>query len=56
MELKDALKKRGYVWSDGGDGRPKSRYVDVGETALDDEIAFLRPEIYLRDFDSRCSG
>jgi hypothetical protein len=42
-------KKRGYRWSDGGDGRPRSWHVDVDETALDDEIAFLRTKIYIRD-------
>jgi DNA polymerase III epsilon subunit-like protein len=48
-ELKDSLKRRGYRWSDGTDGRPKSWYIDVCESALDDEIAFLRSEIYMRD-------
>jgi DNA polymerase-3 subunit epsilon len=48
FELKDVLKRRGYRWSDGSDGRPRSWYVDVGETAVDGEIAFLRTEIYLR--------
>jgi DNA polymerase-3 subunit epsilon len=48
FDLKDSLKKRGYRWNDGSDGRPKSWYVDVCETAADDEIAFLRTEIYLR--------
>ncbi|MCP3468337.1 3'-5' exonuclease [Bradyrhizobium sp. CCGUVB23] len=51
FELKDALKKRGYRWSDGTDGRPKSWYVDLGEEAVGDEIAFLRAEIYLREVD-----
>lgn len=49
FELKESLKRRGYRWSDGTDGRPKSWYIDVCETALDDEIAFLKNEIYLRD-------
>lgn len=49
FELKDSLKRLGYRWSDGADGRPKSWYVDVCETALDDEIAFLKAEIYQRD-------
>jgi DNA polymerase-3 subunit epsilon len=47
------LKRRGYKWSDGSDGRPKSWYVDVCETVLQDEIAFLRAEIYLRDVEPR---
>jgi DNA polymerase III subunit epsilon len=53
FELKDSLKRRGYRWSDGTDGRPKSWYVDVCETALEDELAFLRTEIYLRDVEPR---
>src|SRR5215470_16577948 len=53
FDLKDALKRRGYRWSDGSDGRPKSWYIDVDEIALDDEIAFLKTEIYLRDIEPR---
>ncbi|MDH6258885.1 3'-5' exonuclease [Bradyrhizobium sp. BR13661] len=53
FELKNVLKTRGYRWSDGSDGRPRSWYVDVCETALADEIAFLRGEIYLRDVEPR---
>jgi DNA polymerase-3 subunit epsilon len=53
FELKDSLKRRGYRWSDGTDGRPKSWYVDVCEVALDAELAFLRSEIYLRDVEPR---
>jgi DNA polymerase-3 subunit epsilon len=48
FELKDSLKRRGYRWNDGSDGRPKSWYIDVGEADLDSEIAFLKTEIYLR--------
>ncbi|MCW2082411.1 UNVERIFIED_ORG: DNA polymerase-3 subunit epsilon [Bradyrhizobium japonicum] len=51
FELKDSLKRRGYRWNDGSDGRPKSWFRDVDETALDDEIAFLRTEIYMRDLE-----
>jgi DNA polymerase III subunit epsilon len=53
FELKDSLKRRGYRWSDGTDGRPKSWYVDVGESAVDNELAFLKAEIYLRDVQPR---
>lgn len=49
FQLKDSLKRRGYRWNDGSDGRPKSWFIDVDETALDDEIAFLRTEIYMQD-------
>ncbi|MCA1530865.1 3'-5' exonuclease [Bradyrhizobium yuanmingense] len=48
FELKDSLKRRGYRWNDGSDGRPKSWFIDVDETALDDEIAFLRTQIYMQ--------
>jgi DNA polymerase-3 subunit epsilon len=53
FDLKDSLRRRGYRWSDGSDGRPRSWYVDVDESKLDDEIAFLRTEIYLRDVEPR---
>jgi len=53
FELKDSLKRRGYRWSDGNDGRPRSWYVDVAESKLDDEIAFLKTEVYLRDVEPR---
>ena len=51
FELKDLLKKRGYRWNDGSDGRPKSWFIDVGEAALQEEIAFLGSEIYLREIE-----
>ncbi|RXH05957.1 3'-5' exonuclease [Bradyrhizobium vignae] len=51
FELKDSLKLRGYRWNDGSDGRPKSWFIDVGESALDDEIAFLRTQIYMQDIE-----
>src|SRR5262249_54976746 len=47
FDLKDSLKRRGYRWSDGSNGRPRSWYVDLDESKLDDEIAFLKGEIYL---------
>ena len=53
FDLKDTLKRRGYRWSDGSDGRPRSWYVDVDENTLADEIAFLKTEIYLRDIEPR---
>ncbi|WGS20158.1 MULTISPECIES: 3'-5' exonuclease [unclassified Bradyrhizobium] len=53
FDLKDALKRRGYRWSDGSDGRPRSWYVDVDESMLDDEIAFLTTEIYFCDVEPR---
>jgi DNA polymerase-3 subunit epsilon len=53
FEFKDSLKRRGYRWSDGSDGRPKSWHIDVCETAIKAEIAFLKAEIYLRDVEPR---
>ncbi|MFB9262194.1 hypothetical protein ACFFWD_03225, partial [Bradyrhizobium erythrophlei] len=53
FEFKDSLRRRGYRWSDGSDGRPRSWYVDVEESKIDDEIAFLKTEIYLRDVEPR---
>ena len=49
FDLKGVLKRRGYRWSDGADARPRSWYVDLDESRLDGEIAFLKTQIYLRD-------
>ncbi|OWV66112.1 DNA polymerase III subunit epsilon [Rhizobium sp. N122] len=46
FEMKDHLKARGYRWSDGSDGRLKSWWIEVGEDDLDDELSYLRSEIY----------
>jgi DNA polymerase III subunit epsilon len=53
FDLKDTLKRRGYKWSDGSDGRSRSWYIDVGESQLEDEITFLKKEIYLREVEPR---
>jgi DNA polymerase-3 subunit epsilon len=49
FDMKDHLKARGYRWSDGSDGRPKSWWIEVDEDALADEVAYLRAEIYRWD-------
>ena len=49
FDLKDELKKRGYRWSPGDEGRRKAWYVDVDEANRDTEIAYLRQSIYLQD-------
>ncbi len=49
FELKDELKRRGYRWSDGTDGRQKSWYIDVEESHRNEEIEFLRSTIYQRE-------
>lgn len=46
FDVKDLLKARGYRWSDGSDGRLKSWWVELDEDALEDELHFLRTEIY----------
>ena len=53
FDLKDVFKRRGYRWCDGSDGRPRSWYIDVGEDRLEDEIAFLKTEIYLSEVEPR---
>ena len=47
-DLKDQLRRRGYRWSDGSDGRPRSWWVEVDEAVAEAEIAFLEEEIYMR--------
>jgi len=51
FQLKDALKRRNYRWSDGTDGRPKSWYLDIDEKEVEAELRFLRTEIYQREID-----
>jgi DNA polymerase-3 subunit epsilon len=46
FDMKDVLKGRGYRWSDGSDGRPKSWWIEVAQEALEDELHCLRTEIY----------
>jgi len=49
FELKDELKARGYRWNGDGGPRPKAWYIDVREDAKEQELAFLRAQIYQRD-------
>ncbi len=49
FDMKDHLKARGYRWSDGSDGRPKSWWIEVDEHDLNDEIRYLRSDIYQWD-------
>ncbi|WP_409527105.1 3'-5' exonuclease [Rhizobium sp. P32RR-XVIII] len=46
FDLKDHLKARGYRWSDGSEGRPKSWWIEVDEPELEEELRYLRSEIY----------
>jgi DNA polymerase III subunit epsilon len=52
--FKDTLKRRGYRWNDGTDGRPRSWYTDVAEGALEIERTFLAAEIYPREIELDC--
>lgn len=47
--LRETLKRRGYRWDRGEDGRPRAWFVDVAGDALETEREFLRREIYRRD-------
>jgi DNA polymerase III subunit epsilon len=49
FDLRDELKRRGYRWSEGADGRPRSWYTDVDADNQANEIELLRRTIYLRD-------
>ena len=51
FDLKDILKERGYRWNDGNDGRPKAWYFDLPAADLEEELSFLKKEIYSRDVD-----
>ncbi|WGS23986.1 MULTISPECIES: 3'-5' exonuclease [unclassified Bradyrhizobium] len=53
FELKDELKRRGYRWSDGADGRPRSWYIDVEESDQAAEIDYLQRTIYQRELEVR---
>lgn len=47
-ETKDALKARGYSWSDGTGTQPKAWYIDVSPDKVDEENAYLSAGIYGR--------
>jgi DNA polymerase-3 subunit epsilon len=49
FDMKDTLKKRGYRWNDGTNGRPKSWFIEIAEDMYEAELKFLRQEIYRRD-------
>tara|TARA_Y100001934_G_scaffold107885_1_gene132456 strand:+ start:629 stop:1513 length:885 start_codon:yes stop_codon:yes gene_type:complete len=51
FDLKDALKARGFRWNDGTDGNRRSWFRDVDEGDLDEELNYLRTEIFQRDVD-----
>ncbi|MGM5051143.1 3'-5' exonuclease [Tardiphaga sp. 604_B6_N1_1] len=44
-EKRSILKERGYKWSDGSNGSPRSWWIDVPETKSEEELLFLRENI-----------
>ena len=44
--MKDVLKKRGYRWSPGEEGKRKAWYFDLPEDKLDEEMRFLNESVY----------
>jgi DNA polymerase III subunit epsilon len=53
FDLKDVLKRRGYRWCYGSDGRPDHGTSTSGKDQLGNEIAFLKTEIYLSEVEPR---
>ena len=53
FDLKDVLKRRGYRWSGGDDGRPKAWWTEVDEEDLPREMRFLETEVYQREVELR---
>jgi len=51
FELKDELKARGYRWNGDGSSGPKAWYIDVDDSTKEQELGFLRSEIYQRDLE-----
>lgn len=46
FDMKYHLKARGYRWSDGSGGRPKAWWIEVDDQAYDEELTYLRTDIY----------
>lgn len=44
FEVKDQLKRRGYRWNSGDDGRLKAWWKDIDDAVLDEEREWLRAE------------
>lgn len=47
-DMKDLLKKRGYRWNDGENGKPKAWWTEMPAATLEAELAFLADEVYGR--------
>jgi DNA polymerase-3 subunit epsilon len=49
FDLKDTLKARGYRWNGDGNVTPRAWYIDVDDDVKEQELAYLRTEIYKRE-------
>lgn len=47
---KDLLRSRGYRWNNGDDGHARAWFIDLQEDAVDDELEFLRAEVFGSDW------
>ena len=45
-ESKDALKTRGYKWNNNNGDKPKAWYIELTEDKVEEEINYLRSNIY----------
>ena len=50
FESKDLLKNRGYRWP-GDNGKHRSWYIDVDEESKEQELKYLKEEIFKMDID-----
>ena len=46
FDKKELLKQRGYRWSDGSNGTPKSWWISIPESREQEEFSYLADEIY----------
>ena len=51
FDLKDRLKARGYRWNGSGTPSPRVWYIDVDDDTREQELTYLRTEIYQREID-----
>ena len=49
FDMKDKLKKRGYRWSPGDNGKRKAWYLDLPEDKLESEMDYLNEHVYIRE-------
>lgn len=51
FDLKDALKARGYRWNGDGNPNPRAWYIDVDDEDKEQELSYLRTDIYQREIE-----